>query len=172
MDDIIRYGSKELFADENDEAGKSRQIHYDDSAIDRLLTTITLFSMMQHIYHFLLKNLCCRLLDREHIGDEDGIVDEEEENSFLKNFKVVYFIYYANVIVVFDLKLDTNYEIIQYLLAISITPMLSVFIICFILYPFIAFPFWVVRLQILNTLMNPILWLRWKFRKLWKTLSL
>lgn len=35
LDDILRYGSKELFADENDEAGKSRQIHYDDTAIDR-----------------------------------------------------------------------------------------------------------------------------------------
>lgn len=35
LDDIIRYGSKELFVDENDEAGKSRQIHYDDAAIDR-----------------------------------------------------------------------------------------------------------------------------------------
>lgn len=35
LDDIIRYGSKELFADENDEAGKSRQIHYDDAAIER-----------------------------------------------------------------------------------------------------------------------------------------
>lgn len=35
LDDIIRYGSKELFADDNDEAGKSRQIHYDDAAIDR-----------------------------------------------------------------------------------------------------------------------------------------
>lgn len=35
LDDIIRYGSKELFADENDVAGKSRQIHYDDAAIDR-----------------------------------------------------------------------------------------------------------------------------------------
>lgn len=37
LDDIIRYGSKELFADDNDEAGKSRQIHYDDAAIDRLV---------------------------------------------------------------------------------------------------------------------------------------
>lgn len=35
LDDIIRYGSKELFADEDDEAGKSRQIHYDAAAIDR-----------------------------------------------------------------------------------------------------------------------------------------
>ncbi|RWW31655.1 hypothetical protein GW17_00003715 [Ensete ventricosum] len=34
LDDIIRYGSKELFVDESDEA-KSRQIHYDDAAIDR-----------------------------------------------------------------------------------------------------------------------------------------
>lgn len=35
LDDIIRYGSKELFADDNDETVKSRQIHYDDTAIDR-----------------------------------------------------------------------------------------------------------------------------------------
>lgn len=35
LDDIIRHGSKELFDDENDEAGKSCQIHYDDAAIDR-----------------------------------------------------------------------------------------------------------------------------------------
>ena len=35
LDDIIRYGSKELFADENDEAGKCCQIHYDAAAIDR-----------------------------------------------------------------------------------------------------------------------------------------
>jgi len=32
LDDIIRYGSKELFEDENDE---SRQIHYDDAAIEK-----------------------------------------------------------------------------------------------------------------------------------------
>ena len=37
LDDIIRYGSKELFADDNDETGKSRQIHYDESAIDRFV---------------------------------------------------------------------------------------------------------------------------------------
>ncbi|KAG6409519.1 hypothetical protein SASPL_127559 [Salvia splendens] len=35
LDDIIRYGSMELFADDNDESVKSRQIHYDDTAIDR-----------------------------------------------------------------------------------------------------------------------------------------
>lgn len=35
LDDIIRYGSKELFADDNDESVKSRQIHYDETAIDR-----------------------------------------------------------------------------------------------------------------------------------------
>ncbi|KAJ4827142.1 hypothetical protein Tsubulata_024448 [Turnera subulata] len=68
LDDIIRYGSKELFADENDEASKSRQIHYDDSAIDRLL-------------------------DREHVGDEEASLDEEEEDGFLKAFKVANFEY-------------------------------------------------------------------------------
>ncbi|KAK9280656.1 hypothetical protein L1049_014353 [Liquidambar formosana] len=68
LDDIIRYGSKELFADENDEVGKSRQIHYDDAAIDRLL-------------------------DREHVGDEEATLDDEEENGFLKAFKVANFEY-------------------------------------------------------------------------------
>ncbi|XVF35658.1 hypothetical protein REPUB_Repub18cG0165100 [Reevesia pubescens] len=68
LDDIIRYGSKELFADENDEAGKSRQIHYDDAAIDRLL-------------------------DREQVGDEEAPVDDEEEDGFLKAFKVANFEY-------------------------------------------------------------------------------
>ncbi|CAN4097907.1 unnamed protein product [Withania somnifera] len=68
LDDIIRYGSKELFADENDEAGKLRQIHYDDAAIDRLL-------------------------NRELVGDEDVAVDDEEEDSFLKAFKVANFEY-------------------------------------------------------------------------------
>ncbi|KAJ0029973.1 hypothetical protein Pint_12488 [Pistacia integerrima] len=68
LDDIIRYGSKELFADENDEAGKSRQIHYDDAAIERLL-------------------------DREQVGDEEALVDDEEEDGFLKAFKVANFEY-------------------------------------------------------------------------------
>ncbi|XWS26170.1 hypothetical protein CRYUN_Cryun26dG0008000 [Craigia yunnanensis] len=68
LDDIIRYGSKELFADENDEAGKSCQIHYDGAAIDRLL-------------------------DREQVGDEEALVDDEEEDGFLKAFKVANFEY-------------------------------------------------------------------------------
>ncbi|XP_044463556.1 CHD3-type chromatin-remodeling factor PICKLE-like isoform X3 [Mangifera indica] len=68
LDDIIRYGSKELFADENDEAGKSRQIHYDDAAIERLL-------------------------DREQVGDEEAPVDDEEDDEFLKAFKVANFEY-------------------------------------------------------------------------------
>ncbi|EPS62407.1 hypothetical protein M569_12383, partial [Genlisea aurea] len=68
LDDIIRYGSKELFADDNDESVKSRQIHYDDAAIDRLL-------------------------DRELVGDENASVDDEEENGFLKAFKVANFEY-------------------------------------------------------------------------------
>ncbi|XP_040372834.1 CHD3-type chromatin-remodeling factor PICKLE [Rosa chinensis] len=62
LDDIIRYGSKELFADENDEAGKSRQIHYDDAAIERLL-------------------------DREQAGDDDTPLEEGDEDGFLKAFK-------------------------------------------------------------------------------------
>ncbi|CAA2986759.1 CHD3-type chromatin-remodeling factor PICKLE [Olea europaea subsp. europaea] len=68
LDDIIRYGSKELFADDNDESGKSRQIHYDDTAIDRLL-------------------------DREQVGDEEATLDDEEEDGFLKAFKVANFEY-------------------------------------------------------------------------------
>ncbi|KAK8515368.1 hypothetical protein V6N12_075412 [Hibiscus sabdariffa] len=68
LDDIIRYGSKELFADENDEAGKSRQIHYDAAAIDRLL-------------------------DREQAGNEEASVDDEEDDGFLKAFKVANFEY-------------------------------------------------------------------------------
>lgn len=68
LDDIIRYGSKELFTEENDEAGKARQIHYDDAAIDRLL-------------------------NREQIEGEESMVDDEEENDFLKAFKVANFEY-------------------------------------------------------------------------------
>ncbi|KAM5564718.1 CHD3-type chromatin-remodeling factor PICKLE [Rosa sericea] len=68
LDDIIRYGSKELFADENDEVGKSRQIHYDDAAIDRLL-------------------------DREQAGDDDAVLEDEDEDGFLKAFKVANFEY-------------------------------------------------------------------------------
>ncbi|KAL5724023.1 DNA helicase [Ranunculus cassubicifolius] len=66
LDDIIRYGSKELFADESDEAGKARQIHYDDAAIDRLL-------------------------DRDQIENEEATMDDEEEDGFLKAFKVANF---------------------------------------------------------------------------------
>jgi chromodomain-helicase-DNA-binding protein 4 len=68
LDDIIRYGSKELFADENDEAGKSRQIHYDAAAIDRLL-------------------------DRDQVVDEEATLDDEDEDGFLKAFKVANFEY-------------------------------------------------------------------------------
>ncbi|XP_010942119.1 CHD3-type chromatin-remodeling factor PICKLE [Elaeis guineensis] len=71
LDDIIRYGSKELFADESDEAGKARQIHYDDAAIDRLL-------------------------NRDQIGGEESSIDEEEDD-FLKAFKVANFEYIDEV---------------------------------------------------------------------------
>ncbi|CAM0913118.1 unnamed protein product [Alopecurus aequalis] len=67
LDDIIRYGSKELFDDENDEAGKSGQIHYDDAAIDRLL-------------------------DRDQVEEEEYLEDEEDD-EFLKGFKVANFEY-------------------------------------------------------------------------------
>ncbi|KAL9226735.1 hypothetical protein vseg_002510 [Gypsophila vaccaria] len=67
LDDIIRYGSKELFTDETEEA-KARQIHYDDTAIDRLL-------------------------DRERAGDEENTLDEVDDNGFLKAFKVANFEY-------------------------------------------------------------------------------
>ncbi|KAI5647924.1 hypothetical protein M9H77_33929 [Catharanthus roseus] len=68
LDDIIRYGSKELFADDNDEAGKSRQIHYDDAAI-------------------------ARLLNRDQVTNEEATVDDEEDDGFLKAFKVANFEY-------------------------------------------------------------------------------
>jgi chromodomain-helicase-DNA-binding protein 4 len=65
LDDILRYGAKELFAEEGDEAGKSsRQIHYDDVSIDRLL-------------------------DRSQVEAEDErAADDEEDNDLLKAFKV------------------------------------------------------------------------------------
>ncbi|KAK9683495.1 hypothetical protein RND81_10G145300 [Saponaria officinalis] len=71
LDDIIRYGSKELFTDETEEA-KARQIHYDDTAIDRLL-------------------------DRERAGDEENTLDEVDDNGFLKAFKVANFEYVDEV---------------------------------------------------------------------------
>ncbi|KAK3131779.1 hypothetical protein QOZ80_6AG0511350 [Eleusine coracana subsp. coracana] len=67
LDDIIRYGSKELFEDENDEAGKSRQIHYDDAAIERLL-------------------------DRDQ-ADEEECLEEDDDDDFMKGFKVANFEY-------------------------------------------------------------------------------
>lgn len=67
LDDIIRYGSKELFVDEDDEAGKARQIHYDDSAIERLL-------------------------NRDQVGDDESSIDEEDD-GLLKAFKVANFEY-------------------------------------------------------------------------------
>ncbi|KAL2318030.1 hypothetical protein Fmac_031906 [Flemingia macrophylla] len=72
LDDIIRYGSKELFADENVEVGKSLQIHYDDDAIDRLL-------------------------DRDQVCDEEAALDAEDEDGFLKAFKVANFGYIEEV---------------------------------------------------------------------------
>ncbi|KAH7280823.1 hypothetical protein KP509_36G015700 [Ceratopteris richardii] len=67
LDDILRYGAKELFADENDEKMKSQQIHYDDAAIDRLL-------------------------DRSQLED-DEVAPDEEDTDLLKAFKVANFAY-------------------------------------------------------------------------------
>ncbi|KAG0499919.1 hypothetical protein HPP92_004610 [Vanilla planifolia] len=67
LDDIIRYGSKELFAEESDEAGKSRQIHYDDAAIDRLS----------------LQNFD---FNRDEIGADETSMDDEDDD-LLKAFK-------------------------------------------------------------------------------------
>ncbi|KAH9303461.1 hypothetical protein KI387_015044, partial [Taxus chinensis] len=68
LDDILRYGAKDLFCDENEEAGKARQIYYDDAAIDKLL-------------------------DRSIVDNEDAAASEDEENGFLKAFKVANFEY-------------------------------------------------------------------------------
>ncbi|CAA7041549.1 unnamed protein product [Microthlaspi erraticum] len=63
LDDIIKFGSKELFSEENGEAAKSGKINYDDAAIEKLL-------------------------DRDHVDAEEVTVDDEEENDFFKAFKV------------------------------------------------------------------------------------
>ncbi|XP_024004425.1 CHD3-type chromatin-remodeling factor PICKLE [Eutrema salsugineum] len=68
LDDIIRYGSKELFSEENEEAGNFGKIHYDDAAIEKLL-------------------------DRDLLDAEDVSLDDEKENGFLKGFKVANFEY-------------------------------------------------------------------------------
>ncbi|XP_019087304.1 PREDICTED: CHD3-type chromatin-remodeling factor CHR7-like [Camelina sativa] len=66
LDEIVKHGSKELFSEKHDdEAENSGKIHYDDAAIDKLL-------------------------DRECIVAEEG---DEEENDFLKAFKVANYEY-------------------------------------------------------------------------------
>lgn len=61
MDDILRYGAKELFT-EKDEDGKARQIHYDDVAIDRfvLFKHCSRYSSQDHeMVHFKLNSFQC-----------------------------------------------------------------------------------------------------------------
>ncbi|PPR87985.1 hypothetical protein GOBAR_AA32704 [Gossypium barbadense] len=84
LDDIIRYGSKELFADENDEAGKSGQIHYDDAAIDSF-----------EVQFFLPFD---RLLDREQADSEDASVDDEADDEILKAFKLKFELYFTLIL--------------------------------------------------------------------------
>ncbi|GLJ12459.1 hypothetical protein SUGI_0191240 [Cryptomeria japonica] len=64
---MLEYSSK-LGLDENDESGKARQIHYDDAAIDKLF-------------------------DWSLVVGEEAMADEEEENGFIKAFKVTIFKY-------------------------------------------------------------------------------
>lgn len=52
---------------------------------------------MSVVYSFFkpwLKQLVCsffnRLLDREQVGDEEASLDDEEEDGFLKAFKVLF----------------------------------------------------------------------------------
>ncbi|KAK8943573.1 CHD3-type chromatin-remodeling factor PICKLE [Platanthera guangdongensis] len=71
LDDIMRYGTKELFTDESEGSGKARQIHYDDGAIDRLL-------------------------NRDEIGADEASVDDEDDD-LLKAFKVANFEYIDEV---------------------------------------------------------------------------
>ncbi|XP_024544547.1 CHD3-type chromatin-remodeling factor PICKLE [Selaginella moellendorffii] len=68
LDDILRYGAKSVFGDENDDSGKSWQIHYDDSAIDRLL-------------------------DRSDVETGHEMSTDEDDNDLLKAFKVANFEY-------------------------------------------------------------------------------
>lgn len=69
LDDIIRYGAAELFAeDEADEGALCRRIQYDDAGIDRLL-------------------------DRSKVVHEEEAVGEVEESDYLKAFKVANFEY-------------------------------------------------------------------------------
>ncbi|CAH2077310.1 unnamed protein product [Thlaspi arvense] len=66
LDDIIRYGSKDIFTEENEEAGKLGKIHYDDDAIEKLL-------------------------DRDHVNAEEVSVDDEKEDGFFEvaNFEYI-----------------------------------------------------------------------------------
>ncbi|KAG5514632.1 hypothetical protein RHGRI_035883 [Rhododendron griersonianum] len=108
MEMVINLGNPmaELFYDENDEAVKSRQIHYDDSAIDRLLDCeqigdkaanmdeaeedgfLKAFKAVKSRQIHYDDVAIDRLLDREQIGDKGANLDEAEEDGFFKAFKM------------------------------------------------------------------------------------
>lgn len=109
LDDIIRYGSKELFVDETEEA-KARQIHYDDAAIERLAYVVNIWIFA--LFISLVGSTKCgfyRLLDRERAGDEETNLDEVDDNEFLKAFKVcIYLIQFLTQCrLIISLLLDT-----------------------------------------------------------------
>nr|CAB3469615.1 unnamed protein product [Digitaria exilis] len=71
LDDIIRYGSKELFDDENDE---SRQIHYDDGAIENMLILIIF-----HAKHALISCITTlQVANFEYIDEAKALAEKEE----------------------------------------------------------------------------------------------
>lgn len=59
LDDIIKHGSKELFADDKDAAAQSRQIHYDEAAIDKYCPeALSLHSLSRIvIFHFQISEI-------------------------------------------------------------------------------------------------------------------
>lgn len=40
----------------------------------------------------------CRLLDRDHVDAKEVSLDDEEENGFLKNFKVFFFLFLCSLV--------------------------------------------------------------------------
>lgn len=76
---------------------KSRQIHYDDAAIDRYQLHICCIIDQVYFMHFnILFNFVngsiflIRLLNRDYTEEENAAMDEQEEDGFLKAFKVFF----------------------------------------------------------------------------------
>jgi hypothetical protein len=88
VDHIIRYGSKELFIEENYEATKSHQIHNNDAVIGRFalfLSFLVFYSWLTTLirWSFLFVDwFICEL------ESEETAIDDEEEVYLLEAFKV------------------------------------------------------------------------------------